>query len=361
MHGPAVPCYRAIRFDGTKPIASLGSYASLPYPMASAPSPETLLAKIEQTLAALPLQGAPDELYAPMRYILALGGKRFRPMMTLLGAGLFGGEADKALGGAAAVEVFHNFTLMHDDIMDEAPLRRGKPTVHEKWDEPTAILSGDGMLVKVYEILLNGIDKDLLPEALAAFNRCALEVVEGQQLDMNFERRGNVSEAEYLEMIRLKTAVLAGFALWLGARIAGAPVREAERLRLAGEQMGLGFQLYDDYLDTFGDPALTGKQPGGDIRVSKKTWLLIYTMARLPEGDKAALQSWLENRDPAQADAKVAAVSALMRQAGADAACKALSERYYGGGLAALQPLGVDAGYRQAIEALAAQLMRREF
>ena len=329
--------------------------------MPSVPSPETLLTQIEQTLAALPLQGAPDELYAPMRYILALGGKRFRPMMTLLGAGLFGGEVDKALGGAAAVEVFHNFTLMHDDIMDEAPLRRGKPTVHAKWNAPTAILSGDGMLVKVYEILLNGIDHSLLPEVLAAFNRCALEVVEGQQLDMNFERRGDVDEAEYLNMIRLKTAVLAGFALWLGARIAGAPPEDANRLRLAGEQMGLGFQLYDDYLDTFGDPALTGKQPGGDIRVSKKTWLLINTLTHLPEADKTTLNTWLQNRDPARADDKVATISALMRQAGADAACRSLSEQYYGEGLAALRSLGNDAGYRQAIEALAAQLMRREF
>lgn len=319
--------------------------------------PASLLQALEDTLTQLPLQGRPDELYAPMRYILTLGGKRFRPLLVLLGGGLYGAKPAELMQAAAAVEVFHNFTLLHDDIMDNAPLRRGKATVHEKWDTPTAILSGDGMLVKVYEILLEAVPPTLLPEVLRRFNRCALEVVEGQQYDMNFERRSDVTEAEYLEMIRLKTAVLVGFALWLGATLAGAPAAEADRLCEAGEKMGLGFQLYDDYLDTFGDPALTGKQPGGDIRVSKKTWLLLHTQAATP--DRADLDRWISDLDPANADAKVAAVSALMRAAGSDEACRLLSERYYGEGLAMLRSSGTDSGYRAAIEALAGRLMQR--
>ncbi len=324
------------------------------------PTSDALLAQIEQTLASLPLSGTPDELYAPMRYILALGGKRFRPLLTVLSGGLFGAAPEAVLHAAAAVEAFHNFTLMHDDIMDQAPLRRGKPTVHMAWDTPTAILAGDGMLVKCYEILLDAVPAAMLPEVLAAFNRCALEVVEGQQLDMNFEAQGQVAEAAYLEMIRLKTAVLVGFALWIGARLAGASPAQAAQLRQAGEQMGLGFQLYDDYLDTFGDPALTGKQPGGDILANKKTWLLIYTQAHLPATAQAELAQWLAVADSAQGSAKVAAVSALMRQAGADEACRTLSERYYAEGLALLQTLGTQAAYRQAIEQLAARLMRRQ-
>jgi len=322
-------------------------------------APHTILDHIENTLKALPLHGTPDELYAPMRYILTLGGKRFRPLLVVLAGGMYGAAEDTLLGGAAAVEIFHNFSLMHDDIMDQAPLRRGQPTVHHVWNIPTAILAGDGMLVKVYEVLLGAVAPHLLPEVLTRFNRTALEVVEGQQLDMNFEGRNDVTEAEYLEMIRLKTAVLVGFSLWLGARLGGASAAEAQELYLAGERMGIGFQLYDDYLDTFGDPALTGKQPGGDIRVSKKTWLLIHTLQHVAEGQKHEALAWLHDKTPARANNKVAAITALMAQAGAHSACQQISEAYYQQGLHKVKDLGTVPSYRTAIEELAGKLMQR--
>jgi geranylgeranyl diphosphate synthase type II len=323
------------------------------------PKQDRILQSIEKTLAELPLHGSPLELYAPMRYILAMGGKRFRPMLTVLAGGLFGGKEEVLLYGAAVVEVFHNFTLMHDDIMDAAPLRRGNPTVHEKWDTPTAILSGDGMLVKVYDIILQTIPQEHILEVLAHFNDCALGVVEGQQFDMLYEGKDDVTEAEYLEMIRLKTAILVGFALWLGARLGGGTEGDAQNLRLAGEKMGLGFQLHDDYLDTFGDPALTGKQPGGDIRVSKKTWLLIYTLTHLEEADKAILLQWLADRNPERGDEKVREVSALMKKVGADEACRQLSEQYYLEGLKMMENIGNEEIYRQSILDLADKLMQR--
>lgn len=227
-------------------------------------------ARIDAWCMELPAQ----PLYAPMAYLLKLPAKRVRPIATLMACELFGGRIDEALDEALGIELFHNFTLMHDDIMDASPLRRGDPTVHVKWNVNTAILSGDALLVKAYALM--GRDA----RVLALFNRYALEVCEGQQHDMDFEGRAEVAADEYMEMIRLKTAVLLSCALQVGAIIGGAGDADRHRIGRFGEQLGLAFQLRDDLLDAFGDPKETGKQRGGDLRAGKKTWLLIRGLER---------------------------------------------------------------------------------
>ncbi len=222
-------------------------------------------AHVERWIGELP----DDALYAPMAYLMRLPAKRVRPTLTLMGCELFGGRAENVLDEAIGIELFHNFTLMHDDIMDGSPLRRGMPTVHEKWNLNSAILSGDAMLVKAYQRMGSNAD------VLKIFNEYALAVCEGQQRDMDFEKRADVSLVEYREMIRLKTAVLLSCALQIGASKAGASHDDLERIGAFGENLGLAFQLRDDLLDAFGDPAVTGKQRGGDLRNGKKTWLLI--------------------------------------------------------------------------------------
>ncbi len=248
-------------------------------------------ARIAQWCEALP----PGELYAPMAYLLRLPGKRVRPALVLMGCELFGGRAEDALDEALGIELFHNFTLMHDDIMDASPLRRGEPTVHMKWDANTAILSGDAMLVKAYQLMGRS------PDVFGIFGRYALEVCEGQQLDMEFERRDEVHVEEYVAMIRRKTAVLLNSALQIGATIGGATVQDRERLGSFGEHMGLAFQLRDDLLDAFGDTSKTGKQKGGDLRNGKKTFLLIRGLEREAEVRSSILREELakpsEERD----------------------------------------------------------------
>jgi geranylgeranyl diphosphate synthase type II len=243
---------------------------------------------IEKEIARMPLGDKPRSLYEPIRYIMRLGGKRLRPILTVLSYELYRNDIDNAFKYAAAVEAFHNFTLMHDDIMDNAPLRRGKPTVHEKYNSNTAILSGDVMLVKVYDMFLPLPDHQL-KEVLRMFNRTAAEVCEGQQMDMDFETLKKVSEQQYLEMIRLKTAVLLGFSLELGAILAGAPEKDRKALYDFGVNMGIGFQLMDDVLDVYADQKKFGKTVGGDIVSNKKTYLLIKAL----EHDKTGLNKWL--------------------------------------------------------------------
>jgi geranylgeranyl diphosphate synthase type II len=233
----------------------------------------------------------PASLYEPIRYLMALGGKRLRPMLTLLAYSLYKNNPEKIVQYAVAVEAFHNFTLMHDDIMDKAPLRRGKPTVHEKWNVNTAILSGDVMLVKVYDMLLD-IDAQNIRRIFRAFNKCAAEVCEGQQWDMEFETVKNVTETQYLNMIRLKTAVLLGFSLELGAILAGASERDCRLLREFGTSIGVGFQLKDDLLDAYADAKKFGKQIGGDIIANKKTFLLIKSLDLANRKQKLELRHW---------------------------------------------------------------------
>lgn len=236
------------------------------------------LSDIEHAIASLPLPSHPLGLYEPIRYMLDGGGKRIRPTLALAFADGFGLNPDKLMPQALGVEMFHNFTLLHDDLMDRSTQRHNRPTVHIKWNAPTAILSGDTMLTIATRLTAQGLSGALLSEVMERFNRTAIEVYEGQQLDMNFESQTDVSEEEYTEMIRLKTSVLLGYACWLGARIAGKDAATTESAYLFGEELGLAFQLRDDWLDTFGDADTFGKPIGGDIINDKKTWLAIMAL-----------------------------------------------------------------------------------
>ncbi|GIV37161.1 MAG: isoprenyl synthetase [Cyclobacteriaceae bacterium] len=247
---------------------------------------------IEASIRKLRTGKAPVSLYEPIHYMMQLGGKRLRPLLVLLAYSLYRTDVRKAVPYAVAVELFHNFTLVHDDIMDNAPLRRGKPTVHEKWSVSTAILSGDVMLVKVYNLFLS-LPPEKAVQVLKQFNTCATQVCEGQQLDMEFEKQTTVTEKEYIGMIAQKTAALLGFSLELGARLAGAPEADCRALNKLGLDMGIGFQLMDDLLDAYGDPEKFGKQTGGDIMANKKTYLLITSLQKASAAQRKKLNYWL--------------------------------------------------------------------
>ena len=253
---------------------------------------------INQKIESLKMPDQPPKLYDPIRYILSLGGKRIRPLLALMSYNLFQDEVEDAILPALSIEVFHNFTLVHDDIMDNAPIRRGKDTVHKKWDDNVAILSGDAMLVKAYELLLS-TPKQYLPQLLKSFNTTALEVCEGQQLDMDFEERNlrdnPVSEAEYMEMIRLKTSVLFGFSMQLGAMLGYDNIMTSKKLYKIGIELGLAFQLQDDLLDLYGGENF-GKQVGGDILNAKKTYLLVKALEKASEDDKELIISTIEDK-----------------------------------------------------------------
>ncbi|MBI1266493.1 MAG: polyprenyl synthetase family protein [Cryomorphaceae bacterium] len=256
-------------------------------------------------------------LYAPIGYMMELKAKRWRPMFLLACAEGYGASAERAMPAALAIEVFHNFTLMHDDIMDNAPLRRGQQTVHEKWSTNTAILSGDAMIVQAYQLLAD-VDNDLLAPLMLLFNSTALEVCEGQQMDMDFESRQDVHIDEYMEMIRLKTSVLLAAAVQMGA-ICGNKSEEQQRLAYAfGEHFGLAFQLRDDYLDVFGNPNDFGKQVGGDILADKKTFIYLHTCEADGGVHKNGLLQWHGTHDP---EAKITSVKEIFRASGADDAC----------------------------------------
>lgn len=282
---------------------------------------------------------SPQSLYEPIRYIMSLGGKRLRPLLTLMAYAMYENDAKKIVKYAAAVEAFHNFTLMHDDIMDKAPLRRGKVTVHEKWNVNTAILSGDVMLVRVYDQFLD-LDGDLLKKVLILFNACAAGVCEGQQWDMEFESKKTVTQEQYIDMVRLKTAVLLGFSLELGAMLAGAPEADQKILRAFGVNIGIGFQLMDDLLDVYADKKKFGKQVGGDILANKKTFLLINAL-RLAKGrNKAALQRWLAAKKFSPAK-KVAAVTALYDALGVRTLTEQRIQYFFEKGFSGLSELSV--------------------
>lgn len=269
---------------------------------------EQLLSSIETYLAQAEFPAEPELLYAPIGYSLSGGGKRLRPMLLLLAAEIFSDKAQGALPAAAAIEVFHNFTLLHDDIMDNAAVRRGKPSVYAKWGRNVALLSGDAMLIGAYR-LLGGVPASLLPQILATFNAMALEVCEGQQYDMDFEHRQKVSVVEYMHMIELKTSVLLAGAVVIGALLGGASEEDCRKLRRFAIELGLAFQLQDDLLDSYGDERL-GKAIGGDILEGKKTYLMITAMSRADEATREVLRT--AHTDPGRSDAeKIAAVKAV--------------------------------------------------
>ena len=315
-------------------------------------------AHITAALAQLRYGEQPDTLYAPIRYIMGLGGKRIRPLLTLLSAHLFTDELTPILKPALATEVFHNFTLLHDDLMDQAPLRRGQATVHEKWNPNVAILSGDVMLVQAYELFLE-VEPKLLPRILARFSQTAAEVCEGQQWDMNFETEAHVSIAQYLDMIRLKTAVLLGFCLELGARLAGASEEDAEHLRQFGTDIGLAFQLRDDLLDVYGDAATFGKRVGGDIISDKKTFLLLSAQAQATAVQQATLRQHIGQPVP-DAEAKVRAVRAIYDQLEIRPQTEALINTYFQDALQHLERVASSTARKEPLHRLALQLMDRE-
>lgn len=300
----------------------------------------------------------PKELYEPIEYIMSLGGKRLRPLLVLLGYSLYKDDVEEILDQAMAVEVFHNFTLMHDDIMDEAPLRRGKATVHEKWNHNTAILSGDVMLVQAYELLLS-TPKGKLKPLLRLFNKTACEVCEGQQLDMLFETKKKVSEEEYIEMIRLKTAVLLGMSLEFGAILAGASDHDVEAIRKFGENIGIGFQLKDDLLDVYADKAKFGKQVGGDILSNKKTFLLINALAKANKKQKAELDKWL-SADMFKPEDKVAAVTEIYNQLGIKELTEAKMNEYFAAGFSHLKKIDCSLPERARLREFAEGLIERQ-
>ena len=265
---------------------------------------------IEEAITKLDIPQHPIELYEPVKYILSLGGKRMRPALLLMACDLFGGDVDAALSPALAIEVFHNFTLVHDDIMDNAPLRRGKATVHERWGQNAGILSGDVMLVLAYQLMMKKVEDRLLRTVLGVFSTTAVGVCEGQQLDMDFEKRQTVGIDEYLDMIRLKTSVLLGGALKIGALVGGANLADAELLYSFGEHLGIAFQLQDDILDVYGDPDKFGKQVGGDIMSNKKTYLLLKALELADHVQENELKDWLNRKDFDAAE-KVYAVTSI--------------------------------------------------
>ena len=315
-------------------------------------------AQITTALAQLSYGEQPDTLYAPIRYIMGLGGKRIRPLLTLLGAHLFTDEFSGIIKPALATEVFHNFTLLHDDLMDQAPLRRGQATVHEKWNPNVAILSGDVMLVRAYELFLE-VEPALLPIVLRRFGQTAAEVCEGQQWDMNFETEPQVSIDQYLDMIRLKTAVLLGFCLELGARLAGATDADADHLRQFGTDIGLAFQLRDDLLDVYGDAATFGKRVGGDIVSDKKTFLLLTAQAQASPAHLAVLHQYI-GQPVANAEAKVQAVRAVYDELQIRPQTEALINTYFQNALHHLERVAAPAVRKEPLHHLARQLMDRE-
>lgn len=287
--------------------------------------------EIELALTNYNFGNNPIELYEPLNYILQLGGKRLRPMLTLLAAKMYSDDWKSFMNQALAIEVFHNFTLMHDDIMDKAPLRRGQATVHKKWNTNIAILSGDVMLVKAYE-LLSSVSEEKLAKTLQMFNECAAQVCEGQQLDMLFEEREIVHEDEYIEMIRLKTAVLLGLSLKIGGYLAGASEIQCQNLYNFGVDIGIGFQIHDDLLDVFGDSEKVGKQVGGDILANKKTYLLIKALETTDTELKNELNNWINATDYDNQE-KVNAVTEIYKKIGVDKMAESLRNDYFNKGL----------------------------
>ena len=264
---------------------------------------------LDEALQSMDFEKSPRELYEPLRYMMHLGGKRIRPILTLLGYLCCRQDWPSIVKPALSVELFHNFTLLHDDIMDEAPLRRGQATVHQKWNKNIAILAGDLLMIKAYELLAEAPARDL-KYLLQRFNACATQVCEGQQLDMNFETRAAVSEAEYMHMIRLKTAVLPGYSLELGGLLGGMNQEQAAHLRAFGEQIGMGFQMKDDLLDVYGNAQKVGKQIGGDILSNKKTLLLVKALNAAQGEQHAELNRLLHDKSLAPQH-KIAQVKAL--------------------------------------------------
>ncbi|MDD3079408.1 MAG: polyprenyl synthetase family protein [Paludibacter sp.] len=299
----------------------------------------------------------PSGLYAPIAYVLSLGGKRIRPALTLMSCNLFSDNLEQAIAPALGLEVFHNFTLLHDDIMDRADIRRGRPTVHKKWNDNTAILSGDVMQIVAYQ-LIGRTPQQYLPEVLSLFSKTAVEICEGQQYDVDFENRNDVSAEEYLEMIRLKTAVLLGCSLKTGAIIGGASMEDAQELYDFGINIGLAFQLKDDLLDVYGDEKTFGKKIGGDILCNKKTYLLISAIKEARGKQLSDLQFWLQTND-GNPEEKINAVTNLYNLLKVKKICEDKMSFFYEKAIANLEKVSISGNKKQELRNLAQKLMSR--
>ncbi|MBR1517763.1 MAG: polyprenyl synthetase family protein [Bacteroidales bacterium] len=313
--------------------------------------------KIDQLFTSENFRKEPIELYNPIDYTLKLGGKRIRPAMLLAACQMFGGDIERAYNAAIGIEVVHNFTLLHDDLMDRSPLRRGLPTVYTKWDENTAILSGDAMLILAYQYLTKD-PHDNIHAIINTFNDMACEVMKGQQYDLNFEHRSDVSAEEYLDMIHLKTAALFIGALRIGGLIAHANAQDLDYLETFGHHLGLAFQIQDDMLDTFGDEAKFGKKPGQDIRDNKKTILLITALKQCTQSQQQELASWLQF-SPADSDEKVHAVREIYNQLDIPRQMNQLIAHHYQMAQTALRQIEIAQSNKASMQQLMEQLLHR--
>lgn len=317
-----------------------------------------LLGKVNHFLSSLSYDRKPDSIYEPIKYVLSIGGKRIRPVLMLLAYNLYKDDPESILMQACALETYHNYTLLHDDLMDNADMRRGMPTVHRKWNANTAILSGDSMLVLAYQRMAQ-CDPNKLKPVLDLFTETALEIGEGQQYDMDFESRTDVAEEEYIEMIRLKTSVLLACAVKIGAILADAPKADADNLYKFGEQIGLAFQLQDDLLDVYGDPAVFGKAIGGDIVSNKKTYMLINAY-RLADGrQREELLRWVTSTD-FNRDEKVAAITRIYDELDIRGLCETRINSYFDSASKYLDAVGVGEERKVQLRAFAKEMMHRE-
>ncbi|MBO4827233.1 MAG: polyprenyl synthetase family protein [Prevotella sp.] len=317
-----------------------------------------ILHLVNQYLDNMPYDRQPASLYAPIRYVLSLGGKRIRPTLMLLSYNLYKEHPEDILAPACALETYHNYTLLHDDLMDNADLRRGHQTVHKKWDANTAILSGDSMLVLAFQRMMK-CQPDKLKPILELFTETALEIGEGQQYDMDFETRTDVREEEYIEMIRLKTSVLLACATQMGAILADAPESDARNLYKFGEQIGLAFQLQDDFLDVYGDPEVFGKAIGGDITSNKKTYMLINAFNRADDAQRTELMQWITAKD-FDRQQKIEAVTSLYNTIGIDRMALERIEYYFAEASKYLDAVALPEERKTQLRAYADEMMKRE-
>ncbi len=319
---------------------------------------DEILAKFNDYLDHLPYNRKPQSLYEPVKYVLSLGGKRIRPTLMMLAYNLYKDDPESILSSACALETYHNYTLLHDDLMDNADLRRGQMTVHRRWNANTAILSGDSMLVLAYQ-RMQQCPSDKLADVLKLFTETALEIGEGQQYDMEFEHRNDVTEAEYIEMIRLKTSVLLACALKMGALLADAPESDCENLYHFGELTGLAFQLQDDFLDVYGDTKVFGKAIGGDILAGKKTFMLINALAKANSSQRQQLEQWLVTTDRPQE--KIEAVTQLYNEIGVDAMATEKISYYFNESYRYLEAVNVDEKRKQELKLFTERMMKRQY
>lgn len=314
--------------------------------------------RIEEEIEKVMVNEQPATLFDPARYILSGGGKRVRPLLTLMAVDLFGKDPEEAINAALAVEIFHNFSLLHDDLMDRAERRRGQPTVHRVWSANRAILSGDAMMIEAYRYIA-GLPQEILPETLSIFSDMAMDVCRGQQYDMDFENQPSVTEAEYIEMISLKTAALIGSALKIGGVIAKAAVQDVDALYQYGKNMGLAFQLRDDLLDVYGDPELFGKNIGGDIVSNKKSYLLIKALKNSDQSQREELQKWLSAKE-FEPEEKIAAVREIYDRLNLKLLTDKMIEKYYLASLDCLSLVNVPDYRKTGLIELSENLMYRE-